>query len=219
MATNQTTNYQLNQWEPTDAVQRVEFNQDNAKVDAALKSLSDQVVQKANQSALNTVISAVNQKADAATVSSLSQTVAGKAEQSDVDALESRAGAQLIQRTTMSTANMFFSVDLSDVHWDEWATITIRVKPVLPEGGEYAVYFNTSPQVELTWEYATYLFTTVLFPLYDADQQAISLVCPPFNGNSMRPIGASYSAIEELWIKGEGCTFQSGTVIEIWGNK
>ena len=77
MATNQTTNYQLNQWEPTDAVQRVEFNADNAKVDAALKSLSDQVVQKANQSALNTVISAVNQKADAATVSSLSQTVAG----------------------------------------------------------------------------------------------------------------------------------------------
>ncbi len=76
MASNYTTNYQLNQWELADAVQRVEFNQDNAKVDAALKSLSDQVVQKANQSALNTVISAVNQKADASTLSSLSQTVA-----------------------------------------------------------------------------------------------------------------------------------------------
>ena len=72
MATNYTTNYQLNQWEPADAVQRVEFNADNAKVDAALKSLSDQVVQKANQSALNTLISSVNQKADASTVSSLS---------------------------------------------------------------------------------------------------------------------------------------------------
>ena len=43
MATNYTTNYGLCQWEPTDAVQRVEFNQDNAKVDAALKSLSDQI--------------------------------------------------------------------------------------------------------------------------------------------------------------------------------
>ena len=41
MASNYTTNYQLNQWEPADAVQRVEFNQDNAKVDAALKALSD----------------------------------------------------------------------------------------------------------------------------------------------------------------------------------
>lgn len=39
MATNYTTNYQLNQWESTDAVQRVEFNQDNAKVDAALEEL------------------------------------------------------------------------------------------------------------------------------------------------------------------------------------
>ena len=72
MATNYTTNYQLNQWEPADAVQRVEFNQDNAKVDAALKTLSNQVIQKAEQSALNTLISSVNQKADASTVSSLS---------------------------------------------------------------------------------------------------------------------------------------------------
>ena len=77
MASNYTEHYDLCQWEATDAVQRVEFNADNAKIDAALKALSDQVVQKANQSALNTVILAVNQKADASTVSSLSQTVAG----------------------------------------------------------------------------------------------------------------------------------------------
>ena len=64
MATNYTTNYDLCQWEPTDPVQRVEFNQDNAKVDAALKALSDQVVQKANQSAVNTLVTAVNQKAN-----------------------------------------------------------------------------------------------------------------------------------------------------------
>ena len=90
MASNYTTNYQLNQWEPTDAVQRVEFNQDNAKVDAALKSLSEQVVQKANQSALNTLISAVNQKADASTVSGLSQTVTSHTAQ-----LASRGNCQI----------------------------------------------------------------------------------------------------------------------------
>ena len=39
MATNQTTNYQLNQWEPTDQVQRTDFNADNAKIDAALAVL------------------------------------------------------------------------------------------------------------------------------------------------------------------------------------
>ena len=42
MATNYTTNYQLNQWEPTDQVLRTDFNADNAKVDAALGTLSEQ---------------------------------------------------------------------------------------------------------------------------------------------------------------------------------
>ena len=36
MAANQTTNYQLNQWEATDQVLRTDFNADNAKIDAAL---------------------------------------------------------------------------------------------------------------------------------------------------------------------------------------
>ena len=40
MATNQTTNYQLNQWEPTDQVLRTDFNADNAKIEAALVALS-----------------------------------------------------------------------------------------------------------------------------------------------------------------------------------
>ena len=39
MASNYTEHYDLCQWEPTDAVQRVEFNQDNAKLDTALEAL------------------------------------------------------------------------------------------------------------------------------------------------------------------------------------
>ena len=41
MASNQTSNYGLNQWEATDQVLRTEFNADNAKIDAALKGLAD----------------------------------------------------------------------------------------------------------------------------------------------------------------------------------
>ena len=41
MASNQTTNYGLNQWEATDQVLRTDFNADNAKIDAALKGLAD----------------------------------------------------------------------------------------------------------------------------------------------------------------------------------
>ena len=33
---NHTSNYNLNQWEPDDRIQRVDFNADNAKIDAAL---------------------------------------------------------------------------------------------------------------------------------------------------------------------------------------
>ena len=36
MSTNHTTNYDLCQWEATDQVLRTDFNQDNAKIDAAL---------------------------------------------------------------------------------------------------------------------------------------------------------------------------------------
>jgi hypothetical protein len=35
-----TSNYQLNQWEKTDRIQMEDFNSDNTKIDAALKSLS-----------------------------------------------------------------------------------------------------------------------------------------------------------------------------------
>ena len=75
MSTNHTTNYGLCQWLATDQVQRTDFNQDNAKIDTALKSLSDQVGQKAEQSVVNTLVATVNQKADQADVSALESSV------------------------------------------------------------------------------------------------------------------------------------------------
>ena len=42
MASNYTTNYQLNQWEAGDQVLRTEFNQDNQKIDTALAGLAAQ---------------------------------------------------------------------------------------------------------------------------------------------------------------------------------
>ena len=54
MSTNHTANYDLCQWQATDPVIHTDFNEDNAKIDAALA-----------------------QKADAAGLTSLNQTVAG----------------------------------------------------------------------------------------------------------------------------------------------
>lgn len=49
MATKHTANYSLNQWEATDPVLRTDFNADNSKIDAALKSLNTTVQQHATQ--------------------------------------------------------------------------------------------------------------------------------------------------------------------------
>lgn len=45
MSTNHTPNYNLCQWEATDQVLRSDFNQDNAKIDAALKKVDDRGLQ------------------------------------------------------------------------------------------------------------------------------------------------------------------------------
>lgn len=44
MASNQTSNYGLNQWEATDQVLRTDFNEDNAKLEAALAALEENKV-------------------------------------------------------------------------------------------------------------------------------------------------------------------------------
>ncbi|RHR10681.1 hypothetical protein DWX58_04665 [Pseudoflavonifractor sp. AF19-9AC] len=41
MASGQTSNYGLNQWAAEDKVMRTEFNEDNAKIDAALKNFGN----------------------------------------------------------------------------------------------------------------------------------------------------------------------------------
>ena len=124
MATNQTTNYQLNQWEPTDAVQRVDFNTDNAKVDAALKSLSDQVLQKANQSALNTLISSVNQKVDASTVSGLSSLL-----NSEIAQRQEGDGALQSALTLKGNCQIYYGTYIGDGQRSR--TLTFSGRPLL----------------------------------------------------------------------------------------
>lgn len=73
MATNHTAHYQLNQWEPTDQVLRTDFNADNAKVDAALADLAENVEGKAE-------VSALAAKADVAALEEVKSLALGRAE-------------------------------------------------------------------------------------------------------------------------------------------
>ena len=63
---NRTTNYKLCQWEETDRVQRTDFNEDNVKIDAAIKAVDRRVdglnTAKAEKAALTALQTAVNGK-------------------------------------------------------------------------------------------------------------------------------------------------------------
>ena len=130
MATNYTTNYQLNQWEPADAVQRVEFNADNAKLDTALKYLSDQVLQKAEQSALNTLISAVNEKADASTVSSLSSLL-----NSEISQRQEADSSLQTALTLKGNCQIYYGTYIGDGKSSRTLTFERRPLLVLIQGG------------------------------------------------------------------------------------
>lgn len=49
MATNHTTNFHLNQWEPADQVLRTDFNEDNAKLETALTAHNTTIQQHTAQ--------------------------------------------------------------------------------------------------------------------------------------------------------------------------
>ena len=53
MATNHTTNYNLNLWEANDKFVREEFNENTSKIDAAIKAVDTKADGKAAQSALD----------------------------------------------------------------------------------------------------------------------------------------------------------------------
>ena len=89
MASNYTSNYNLNQWSASDRVLRTEFNADNAKIDAALAG-------KASASSVSSLQTTVNglktSKADKSALDSLQTTVNGlktsKADKTALDALK-----------------------------------------------------------------------------------------------------------------------------------
>ena len=63
MASNHTEHFSLNQWQADDQVLRTDFNEDNAKIDSALKDLAAAQAEKADQSALDALAAEVAKKA------------------------------------------------------------------------------------------------------------------------------------------------------------
>ncbi|WP_295628227.1 hypothetical protein [uncultured Intestinimonas sp.] len=102
MASSYTENYGLCQWEATDSFVRTEFNQDNARIDAALKDLEDT---KAEQAALEGLSATVAGKAEQAALDSLSAAVGGKADQTALENLSDTVELKCRMKTGTYTGN------------------------------------------------------------------------------------------------------------------
>ena len=79
MASNHTEHFSLNQWQADDQVLRTDFNEDNAKIDSALKDLAAAQAEKADQTALDALAAEVAKKATTAALEALSKKLASKA--------------------------------------------------------------------------------------------------------------------------------------------
>nr|WP_325195906.1 hypothetical protein [uncultured Oscillibacter sp.] len=93
----QTSNYQLNQWDAEDRILRENFNNDNAKLDAALKQQADALTE------------------EAAARENLTAEVAEK------------TSLHLIKSVRLSAPSTRLEVDLSDVDWSQWKAVHIYI--------------------------------------------------------------------------------------------
>ena len=104
---NQTANYQLSQWEASDRILMSDFNDDNAKLDAAIKANVDAITAEA------------------------------AARAASVTALTEKAGMQLLDTQSVPASTGDWSVELGAVDWSAWSTVRVVCVPVLSADGRY----------------------------------------------------------------------------------
>ena len=213
-----------------DRILMSDFNSDNSKIDAALKAQSDAIAAKAAQSTVSALTQTVNGKASQADLNSLAQTVSGKADTSALtaetaarlaadDALVEKAGAQLIQRVTLSSAAEWVYLDMSEIDWTQWSAVAICVRPVLVSGDSYRVYCKTTGNTidipsEITGEFLMYLL-----PFFSGSAPIRGLLLPGRYESSYLCYDTACSALTELEFGATDHNFQVGSVFEIWGNR
>lgn len=200
---NQTANYQLSQWEPTDRILMSDFNADNAKIDAALKANADAITAEA----------AARQQA----VTALTQTVSGKASASALEALEAQVGPKLIGTQTVSASTNYWNVQLGEVDWSAWSMVRVVCKPVLSSGGNYEAQINGSYRYSLGSN-VTGPCVVLLFPGRDPALPAVGL---GWTSEGMQGFMAD-TTFEDLATVTFSCrsgTLEPGTAAQIWGVK
>ena len=194
---NYTQNYQLNQWEALDKVQRTDFNADNAKIDAAMKAVDQKVDLLSTQA---------EQKIEAETAARVSA----------LASLEERTVWQLIKTETVGTAGQYYMCPLSGIRWSDWREVMVvfqinmgeNVYQVRPYGGSYDSFIAAS----------RYPMVMLLYParLSSMPMLGISLGTSPMTFNT----GTSYSSINAFQLSAStGSALPSSGRISFYGRK
>lgn len=228
----QTSNYGLNQWEMTDLIKMEDFNNDNSKVDAALKALAGQVAGKASSATVSSLSAAVNTKAAqsdlTAAVNRVTALESGKADKTALEseiaareaadaALASKAGAQFIRTVTMETADDSFSVPLDDINWGDWREMHFVFQGA-PSSGRCSISFNGSSALFVD-SYVTPCWHLVIFPCFTPALPVGGLITPFSRAYGTFCSSETYQTVTFLHINATEGNFQPGTSVSIWGVK
>ena len=148
---NYTQNYQLNQWEATDRVLRTDFNNDNAKIDAALKANADSVTALANRSRF-TKLKEVNVTADTNRVEiDLRGIDWTQWDKVHLDYLATNGSQMWLFINEVSTGNRLYSISGSAGLYRPWLTFYVgfRADRVLSTNGVHSDFSNYIPYSQL----------------------------------------------------------------------
>ena len=157
-----TTNYQLSQWEATDRILMSDFNDDNAKIDAALKSQADAIAAKAAQSALDTVSG---------------QLAAEVAQRQAADtALENQVGLKLIKTVDVPSGSGSAQVSLTDLAWGSWKTVHMLLHLPMRDGHTVMCYLNGNTDASVADATGDTRCLVSFFPMYNVELPTAGLL-------------------------------------------
>ena len=204
-----TRNYQLNQWAAGDKVQRVDFNADNAKIDAAVKANADAIA--AEVSARTAAVSAEASARDKAVAAEVSARTAA------VAALEERSALQTIKTVRVAAAAQTYTLSLSGISWSDWREVIIAAQIYL--------YGSSSPVYQVFLEGtadsasiggSTQPMVILLYPARSASFPFAGIAL----GNNPQPFsrGTSFASASGLRFQTtSGNMIASGSSITVYG--
>lgn len=143
----------------------------------------------------------------------------------DVDAVESRAGAQLLKRESISGANPM--VSLSDINWTQWKAIHISVYPVSASGsdislrinGGYDIIGSSSGNTENSGARLRHMAHVILYPLFDLRRPISAMDFASGNG-TLYHYTDPFSDFSYMEIRcSDDEQLLSGSRVDIWGEK